>query len=331
MPLSVGLVLPGTVHCSAAYRGSIRTMQANVTKRSASPSNTIQTQYICYNTSVYHIKEDIPMKKFKQLLCLALALTISASLLAACGQKNNGGSKDSDEKVLTYAVEGGSAGEEIALEKGWKVTTLEDQAAALMEVASGTSDAAIIDLLMAGAMIGEGTSYPDLTYTDRLTEEEYGIGCRKGSDLAQYINCVLGDAYQSGTMQKLAQQYGITEGLLVPQQESTFTTGEDSDVSYIQQKGTLVVGITEFAPMDYKDENGQWIGFDADLAKLVAERLGVEIQFVVIDWGQKINELDSKAIDVVWNGMTLTDGVTSAMACTNAYCKNAQVVVVRGQ
>ena len=255
------------------------------------------------------------MKKFKQLLCLALALTISASLLAACGQKDNGGSKDSDEKVLTYAVEGGSAGEEIALEKGWKVTTLEDQAAALMEVASGTSDAAIIDLLMAGAMIGEGTSYPDLTYTDRLTEEEYGIGCRKGSDLAQYINCVLGDAYQSGTMQKLAQQYGITEELLVPQQEVTFTAGEDSDVSYIQQKGTLVVGITEFAPMDYKDENGQWIGFDADLAKLVAERLGVEIQFVVIDWGQKINELDSKAIDVVWNGMTLTDGVMSAMAC----------------
>ena len=83
--------------------------------------------------------------------------------------------------------------------------------------------------------------------------------------------------------------------------------------------------------MDYKDENGQWIGFDADLAKLVAERLGVEIQFVVIDWGQKINELDSKAIDVVWNGMTLTDGVMSAMACTNAYCNNAQVVVGRGQ
>ena len=268
------------------------------------------------------------MKKFKQLLCLALALTISASLLAACGQKDNGGSKDSDEKVLTYAVEGGSAGEEIALEKGWKVTTLEDQAAALMEVASGTSDAAIIDLLMAGAMIGEGTSYPDLTYTDRLTEEEYGIGCRKGSDLAQYINCVLGDAYQSGTMQKLAQQYGITEELLVPQQENTFTTGEDSDVSYIQQKGTLVVGITEFAPMDYKDENGQWIGFDADLAKLVAERLGVEIQFVVIDWGQKINELDSKAIDVVWNGMTLTEDVKAAMECSNPYFNNAQVVIV---
>ena len=121
----------------------------------------------------------------------------------------------------------GSAGEEIALEKGWKVTTLEDQAAALMEVASGTSDAAIIDLLMAGAMIGEGTSYPDLTYTDRLTEEEYGIGCRKGSDLAQYINCVLGDAYQSGTMQKLAQQYGA------PIRNIKTTCAERSKRSYL--------------------------------------------------------------------------------------------------
>ena len=105
----------------------------------------------------------------------------------------------------------------------------------------------------------------------------------------------------------------------------------ESDTQYVKNKGTLVVGITEFAPMDYKDDNGQWTGFDAELARLVAQRLGVDVEFVVIEWGQKVNELNSKAIDVVWNGMTLTDGVTSAMACTNAYCKNAQVVVVRGQ
>lgn len=269
------------------------------------------------------------MKKFKQLLCLALALTISASLLAACGQKDNGGNKDSDEKVLTYAVEGGSAGEEIALEKGWKVTTLEDQAAALMEVASGTSDAAIIDLLMAGAMIGEGTSYPDLTYTDRLTEEEYGIGCRKGSDLASYINAVLGEAYADGTMQTIAETYGVQEALL-PQETSEFTASEtDSDVAYIQDKGTLIVGITNFAPMDYEETagSGEWIGFDADMAKLVAEKLGVEIQFVEIEWDNKVFELNGKTIDVVWNGMTLTDAVMEAMECTNAYCQNAQVVI----
>ena len=102
----------------------------------------------------------------------------------------------------------------------------------------------------------------------------------------------------------------------------------ETDLSYIKDKGKLVVGITDFAPMDYKNEAGEWIGFDADMARLVAEKLGVECVFVEIEWGNKIMELDAKSIDVVWNGMTLTSEVTSAMECTNAYCNNAQVVVV---
>mgnify|MGYP001541628193 CR=1 FL=1 len=106
---------------------------------------------------------------------------------------------------------------------------------------------------------------------------------------------------------------------------------DSSDVDYVKEKGTLIVGMTDFAPMDYKDESGEWIGFDADMAKAFAENLGVEAEFIEINWDNKAMELETKAIDVVWNGMTLTDGVTSAMACTNAYCKNAQVVVVRGQ
>ena len=100
-------------------------------------------------------------------------------------------------------------------------------------------------------------------------------------------------------------------------------------MKYIQEKGKLVVGITEFEPMDYKDADGNWIGFDADMARIVAEKLGVEVEFVVIDWDMKVNELDSKNIDVVWNGMTLTEGVMAAMECTNAYCQNAQVVVTK--
>lgn len=101
-----------------------------------------------------------------------------------------------------------------------------------------------------------------------------------------------------------------------------------SDLAYVKEKGTLVVGITEFEPMDYKDENGEWIGFDADMAKAFAESLGVTAEFQVIDWDNKILELEGKTIDCVWNGMTLTDEVTSAMECTNAYLNNAQVVVV---
>lgn len=107
------------------------------------------------------------------------------------------------------------------------------------------------------------------------------------------------------------------------------TAEATSDSEYVKDKGTLVVGITNFEPMDYKEEGSdEWVGFDADMAKAFAESLGVDVEFVEIDWDNKIMELDGKTIDCVWNGMTLTAEVTSAMECSNAYCKNAQVVVI---
>lgn len=102
----------------------------------------------------------------------------------------------------------------------------------------------------------------------------------------------------------------------------------ESDLDYIKDKGTLIVGITDFAPMDYKDDNGEWIGYDADLAREVADSLGVDVEFVEIDWDNKILELQNKSIDVVWNGMTLTPEVENSMECTVAYLNNAQVIVV---
>lgn len=274
------------------------------------------------------------MKNMKKVWALLLALAMTASL-AACGSSGDstGDTADSagdegEETSMVYAVEAGSAGEAAAQEKGFEYNSVASQADALMEVAAGTSDAAIIDLLMAGAMIGEGTSYPNLIHTDELTTEEYGVGCRKGSDLAAYINNVFAQSYADGTMQEIATTYGVQEALVEQGEPTDVTIASDGDIAYIQDKGTLIVGITNFAPMDYKDENGEWIGFDADMAKLVAQELGVEVQFIEIDWDNKIMELDSKNIDVVWNGMTLTDEVTSSMECTNAYCNNAQVVVV---
>ena len=261
-------------------------------------------------------------KKFVMLLTLVFA----CGLVAGCGAKET----TKDSKDLVYAVEAGSAGEAAAKEKGFRYNSVGSQADALMEVASGTSDAAIIDLLMAGAMIGEGTSYPDMIHTDELTTEEYGVGCRKGSDLASYINAVFAESYADGTMQQTAAIYGVQESL-VEQKSCEYVVAQDSDVAYIVDKGTLIVGITDFAPMDYKDGSDQWIGFDADMARLVAKKLGVEVSFVEIDWDNKIMELNSKNIDVVWNGMTLTDEVVAAMECSNAYCNNAQVVVVNGK
>lgn len=272
------------------------------------------------------------MNNMKRILCLVLALVMTVSLVA-CGSKDDAGNDD-DNKEVVYAVEAGSAGEEVALAKGWKVNSVEDQAKALMEVDAGTSDAAVIDLLMAGAMIGEGTSYPDLSYSERLTEEDYGIGCRKGSDLAAKINYVLLETYNSGKMQEIAKKYGITEDVLVDQNSYGAVDVQPTpggDLEYIINKGKLIVGITDFAPMDYPDANNEWIGFDADMARIVAEELDVEIEFVVIDWNNKIFELDGKGIDVVWNGMTLTDAVKEAMECSNPYCKNAQVVVTKSK
>ena len=103
----------------------------------------------------------------------------------------------------------------------------------------------------------------------------------------------------------------------------------DSDLAYVQGKGTLIVGITDFEPMDYKNDSGEWIGFDADMAKAFAQSLGVEAEFIEIDWDNKILELNNKSIDCVWNGMTLTPEVLNSMGCSEAYCNNAQVVVVK--
>ena len=102
----------------------------------------------------------------------------------------------------------------------------------------------------------------------------------------------------------------------------------ESDVAYVQDKGTLVVGMTDFAPMDYRDDSGEWIGFDADMAKAFAEYLGVEVEFLEINWDNKLMELDAKGVDAIWNGMTITDEVTSGASVSEPYCNNGQVVVL---
>ena len=104
----------------------------------------------------------------------------------------------------------------------------------------------------------------------------------------------------------------------------------DSDLKNIEKAGKIVVGITDYAPMDYKDDNGEWTGFDAEFAELFAAELGVECEFYEIaDWGKKFMELETKQIDAVWNGMTITEEATSNSSVSNPYVVNAQVVVMK--
>ncbi len=111
--------------------------------------------------------------------------------------------------------------------------------------------------------------------------------------------------------------------------DSNTSAATESDFDAIVAKGKLVVGITNFAPMDYKDEQGNWIGFDADLGKAVAEKMGVDIEFVEIDWDNKFLELETGSIDCIWNGMTITDEVKQNSSVSKAYAMNQQIVVTK--
>ncbi|MBQ4322365.1 MAG: transporter substrate-binding domain-containing protein, partial [Clostridia bacterium] len=109
--------------------------------------------------------------------------------------------------------------------------------------------------------------------------------------------------------------------------------GNDSagDLQYVKDNGKIIIGVTVFKPMDWQ-EGDEWVGFDAEMAKEFAEYLGVDAEFLIIaDWSKKAMELDTKGVDVVWNGMTITDEVKGLMGVSDAYCKNAQVVVVKSE
>ena len=110
---------------------------------------------------------------------------------------------------------------------------------------------------------------------------------------------------------------------------SAASASADSDMADIQGKGKMVIGYTVYAPMNYTDDEGSFTGFDTELATAVCEKLGVEPEFVEINWDTKVVELDAKSIDCIWNGLTLTNEIQENTATTKPYAKNAQVVVVK--
>lgn len=163
-----------------------------------------------------------------------------------------------------------------------------------------------------------------------LGVEEYGIAFRKGSDMIGKVDEITEELFQSGKIAEIAKKYELESSLVAEfKAADKAETASNSDFEYIKNKGTLVIGITNFDPMDYKDANGEWIGFDADYARAVCEKLGVKAEFKEIVWENKLMELDTKSIDCVWNGMTITDEVTIGADVTGAYIKNYQVVVVK--
>lgn len=268
----------------------------------------------------------------KKILAVILAAA-SVLSIAGCGKKE-GESKDYSVSVDgAYVVaEVGSAGEELAKEdeffSGAEFTPVDSMAKALMEVKSGTADVALVDYVTSIGSIGEGTDYADLKVIEgkEFSPEEYAIAFRKESDVTPEVNKIIAELMNDGTMDKIGAEYKLDQ-LLIKDGEEKSTDVENGDLAYIKGKGKMVIGITIFAPMNYYDENEELIGFETEFAKAVCDKLGVEAEFVEINWDSKEMELNSKSIDCIWNGLTVTPERIENMSLSVPYMQNKQVMV----
>ena len=235
------------------------------------------------------------------------------------------------EQTPVIVAEKESAGEAVAQGlEGYSYTAVDTQAKAIMEVASGTADAAIIDYVMSIGSIGEGTDYANLVVTgEGYSPESYGIAFRKGSDATAKVNEAIATLLENGKLKEIAKNYKLDELITANDSFDAFEQAENSDWEYIKNKGELVIGITYFAPMNYKNDAGELVGFETEFAKAVCEELGVEAKFQEISWSAKETELAAKNIDCIWNGMTITEERQEAMSITIPYMTNKQVMVVK--
>lgn len=202
----------------------------------------------------------------------------------------------------------------------------------LTELDTKSSDVGIMDSIMAGYYInqqykGKLTIVKDVV----VAEEEYGIAARSdGAYTAKMISKTIIDLAKDGTVDKIADKYGLKDSLAIDTTKNIDLSDETgkADFDKIIASGELVIGYTIFAPIAYEEGN-ELVGFDIDLAKAVCAKLGIDAKFQIINWNSKVFELNSGAIDVIWNGMTITDEIKESTSVTIAYLKNKQVAVVR--
>ena len=271
----------------------------------------------------------------KKLLALALAVLMVTAFFAGCGTKKEAAAPadySKDVKGALVVAEAGSAGESLATEDAFfkeaTFTPVDSMAKALMEVKAGTADIAIVDYVTSIGSIGEGTDYADLKVVEGkdFSPEEYGIAFRKGSDVVPAVNAIIAEIMNDGTMDKIGKDYKL-DALLIKDGKAFDDAVTEGDLAYIKEKGKMVIGITYFAPMNYLDKDNNLIGFETEFAKAVCEKLGVEAEFVEINWDTKEIELQAKNIDCIWNGMTITPERAENMSISVPYMQNKQVMV----
>lgn len=204
----------------------------------------------------------------------------------------------------------------------------------LTELNAKTSDVGVMDSIMANYYINQDLSLADklMIIEDLvLAEEEYGIAARKeGKYTAAIISNTIASLAKDGTVTTIANKYGLASEVCIDENYnvdlSTITGKEDWD--YIVNKGSIIIGYTVFAPIAF-EENKTLIGFDIELAQATFSKLGLNVVFQIINWNTKEFELNSKTIDLIWNGLTINDERQESMSISIPYLTNRQIAVIR--
>ena len=234
---------------------------------------------------------------------------------------------------LVFAV---GCGEDEKLAIGGQYVVATSQLDALTKLDTGVADVAVIDSVMAGYYTSTGEYANKMQIVDNLilSEEEYGIAGRKEDKaFVSKINEALIAIRETGYAETAAK-YGLTGSIaLTADTTNPYADATDNSWEEIKTSKKIVIGYTVFAPIAF-EENDELTGFDIDLAnKVVAwlneqESLSLEVEFTVIDWNSKETLLENGTIDLIWNGMTITDERAAQMCISVPYLYNYQVTVV---
>lgn len=183
---------------------------------------------------------------------------------------------------------------------------------------------------VASSVVPEKEAYIELT--EDLGAEQYGVGFRNGDiafglEVQKYLDEMIAD----GTAAKISEKWFGTDALFKDKNfiEESVAPADDKSLETIKSKGKFIVGLDDsYPPMGFRDDKNEIAGFDIDLAKEVAKRIGVEVEFQPIDWDSKELELNGGKIDCIWNGMTITPERIATMFFAKPYIANQQIIIV---
>ena len=256
------------------------------------------------NSQVVVVRKDSGITQLNDLSGKVVAVQADSSALAAL----TGEDASEENKALAETFK--------------ELQQVGDYNSAFMNLESGAVNAICMDIGVANYEI-ESRGDKFMMLEDRLSSEEYGIGFKKGNtELRDKVQATLLDMLADGTFDEIAEKWGLEESICL-------TADDEVQEETAAADNTFVVGFdAEFPPYGYKNDDGEYVGFDLDLAQEVCDRNGWILKKQPIEWNSKDMELNSGSISCIWNGFTM-NGREDAYTWTTPYVDNSQVVVVR--